>query len=122
MKSFEPNLVDVLRDADPGTVLLVLGGKEDSYPKVYQYTNRLAKEAGFELKIRGKTVSCKKSEFACRVFEEGHKFYDFLQRLSPNKDEATKDIRDEFEGRVPVRFSSSGVRAYRKHRHTKINT
>lgn len=121
VKCFEPNLVDVLGDAKPGTVLLVLGGKGDSYPKVYQYTDRLAKETGFELAIRGKTVSCKSSEFACRVFEVGRQFYDFLQGLSSNKDEATKGIRAEFEGRVPVHFSSSGVRAYRKHRYTKIN-
>ena len=117
VKCFEPNLVDVLRDAAPGTVLLVLGGKNCPYPKIYRYTDRLAKPAGFELEIHRETVSCKDSEFACRVFEEGRRFYEFLQRLSPNEDSATEEIRKEFEGPAPGHFSSSEIRAYRKHRY-----
>ena len=121
MKSFEPNLDDVLRDAAPETILLVLGGKEGPYPEVYRYTDRLAKPAGFELEIHGATVSCAGSEFAWRVYEEGRQFYEFLQGLSQNKDDAAKEVREEFEGQVPVHFSSSEVRAYRKHRYVKSN-
>ena len=121
VKNFEPNLVDVLRHAAPGTVLLVLGGKGDPYPKVYQYTDRLAKPAGFELEIRGTAVSCAGSEVADRVYEEGRLFYEFLQGLSQNKDDATKRVREEFEGQASVHYSSSEVRAYRKHRDVKSN-
>ena len=122
VKCFEPNLVDVLHDAAPGTILLVLGGKGGPYPEVYRYTDRLAKPAGFELEIHGATVSCAGSEFAWRVHEEGRQFYEFLQGLSKNEDDATKGVREEFQGQVPVHFSSSEVRAYRKHRYVKSNS
>ncbi len=118
-KCFKPNLVDIFCDAAPGTVLLVLGGTGGPYPEVYQYTDQLAEPAGFELGIHDETVSCAGSEFACRVYEEGRQFYEFLQGLSPNKDAATKCVRDEFEGRKAVHFSCSGVRVYRKHWYAK---
>ena len=121
VKCFEPNLVDVLRDAKPGSVMLVLGARKDHYPEVYQCTDRLAEPAGFKLVIQGETVSCANSEFACRVFEEGRQFYELLQRLSPNNDDATKGVRKNFEGPAPGHFPKSEVRAYRKHRHVKNN-
>ena len=118
VKKFESNLVDVLHDASPGSVLLVLGGKSSPYPKVYEYTDRLAQPAGFELKICGETVSCSGSEVADRVYEEGRRFYEILQGFAPNQDDATKKIRDYFEGGVP-RFPCSAIRAYRKPRYVK---
>lgn len=119
VKCYKPNLVDVLRDAKPGTVLLVLGAVSNHYPKVYRHVDRLAKQAGFDLVVRDQTVSCKNSEFACRVFEEGRQFYRFLQGLSPNNADETKEIRKEFEGQPPGKSPSSAVRAYRKHRYMK---
>ena len=119
VKSFEHNLVDVLCDAAPGTVFLVLGGRAGPYPAVYQYTDRLAKAAGFEMEINDAAVSCTNSEVAGRVFEEGRRFYKFLQRLSQNNDDATKKVRQEFEEQKQFSFSSSEVRAYRKHRHVR---
>ena len=121
VKCFEPNLVDVLRDAAPGTVLLVLGGKGGPYPKVYEYTDRLAKPAGFEIEIHGATVSCTGSEVADRVYAEGRLLYEFLQGLSQNEDDATKRVREEFEGQAPFKFPSSEIRVYRKHRYVKSN-
>ena len=114
VECFEHNLVDVLHDAAPGSVVLVLGGKGGSYHEIYQYVDRLAKPAGFELKVEGETVSCSGSEVADQVFEEGRLFYEFLQELAPNNDDATKKVRMHFEGKVPLRFSSSEIRAYRK--------
>lgn len=118
---FEPNLVDVLHDAAPGSILLVIGAREGAYPNVYQYTDRLAKPAGFKRIIHGARVSSRDSEVADRVFEEGRLFYEFLQVLSQNKDEATKKVRDEFERRVSFKFPTSEIRVYRKQRYVKSN-
>ena len=119
VKCFEPNLVDVLHDAAPGTVLLVLGGKGGPYPDVYEYTDRLANPSGFELKIYGEEVSRSGSEIGNQVFREGRRFYKLLQRLSPNEDDATKKVRDEFELKKRLHIPSSEIRVYRKHRYFK---
>ena len=119
VKCFEPNLVDVLHDAAPGTVLLVLGGGGDPYPQVYQYTDGLAKPAGFELELHGAEVSYADSEVAERIYQEGRLFYELLQGLSENKDDATESVREEFEEQTPVKIPSSEVRVYRKHRYAK---
>ena len=114
VECFEHNLVDVLQDAAPGSVVLVLGGRGGSYHEIYEYVDRLAKPAGFELKVERETVSCSGSEVADQIFEEGRLFYEFLQGLAPNDDDATKKVRMHFEGKVPLKFSSSEIRAYRK--------
>ena len=114
VKSFERNLVDVLHDAAPGTVLLVLGGKGGCYHEIYEYVDRLAKPSGFELTIEGDTVSCSESEVAGQVYEEGRLCYEFLQDIDHNKDDATEKVRRYFEGGIPNQFHSSEVRAYRK--------
>ena len=119
LESFEHNLVDVLQDAAPGSVLLVLGGKSDNSPKVYgkvyACVHQLAKTSGFALRIEGETVSCSDSEVADRVFEESRLIYKLLQELAPNNDDATKKVRSDFERQVPPKFSSSEVWAYRKY-------
>ena len=120
-KCFEPNLVDVFRDANPGTVLLVLGGKGDPYPEVYKYTDGLAGPAGFELAIEGATVSCKGTDVAERVYEEGRLFYEYLQGLSQNIDDATRKVRAEFGGQATFTLRSSEIRVYRKHQFVKRN-
>jgi len=112
--SIESNLVEVLRDANPGTVLLVLGGKAGTYHKIYEYVDRLANPSGFELAVEGETVSCSDSEVADQVFDAGCKFYECLQRLDHNSDDATRKVRWHFEGKEPIQFASSEIRAYRK--------
>ena len=119
VECFEPNLVDVLQDAAPGSVLLLLGGKQGPYPKVYAYVDHLAGSSGFEQKISGVTVSCLESGVAERVYEEGHLFYEHLQRLWENEGDATKEIRAEFERQGLPNFPSSEIRVYRKNRYLK---
>ena len=114
VECFEHNLVDVLQDAAPGSVVLVLGGRSGSYHEIYEYVDRLAKPSGFELKVEGATVSCSASEVADQIFEEGRLFYEFLQGLALNNDDDTKKVRMYFEGKVPLKFSSSEIRTYRK--------
>ena len=96
---FESNLVEILRDADPGTVLLVLGGHEKHYPAVYEHVDRLAVTAGFQLKVEGHFVSSSDSEVSDSVYEEGQQFYEFLKDLAPNEcnNEEIRKIKAHFE-------------------------
>lgn len=42
VKSFEPNIVEILQDANPGSVLLIIGGSGEPYPKIYGIVDQLA--------------------------------------------------------------------------------
>ena len=75
--------------------------------------------AGFELTVEGDTVSCSDSELAGQVYEQGRLFYEVLQGLDRNEDDATKTVRRYFEHGAPTDFHSSEIRAYRKRRFTK---
>jgi hypothetical protein len=111
--SFEPNLVDILADAQPGSVVMVLGGKEKSYPDVYGYVDHLAKPAGFELEVAGEHVSSADSVVANRIYAEGAKICARLQSLTPDTSEETQRVRSHFtESRQAA--PSSHLWAYRK--------
>ena len=120
VNKFKPNLVDIFRDAHPGTVILVLGAKGKHYPTIYKEVDHIAKQAGFQLKIAGKRISAQDSAIADRIFKEGLQFYKHLQCLAPNKNpekKVTQKVCEEFEN-GKLCFSSSQLRAYRKYRYT----
>ena len=119
VKSVRPNLVEVLHDAAPGSVVLVLGGSGDRYQEIYDYVDCLANPSGFELTVGADTVSCSDSELAGLVYEQGRLFYEVLQELDHNEDDATETVRRYFERGAPVDFRSSEIRAYRKRRFSK---
>ncbi len=115
--AFEPNLVDILADAQPGSVLMVLGGKKEPYPEVYAYVDRLAKPAGFELQVAGEQVSSANPVVADRIYAEGVKVYEHLQSLAPDAAVENKEAQ-----RVQLHFTKgrqaatpSQLWAYRKH-------
>ena len=112
--SIERNLFDALHDASPGTVLLVLGGTGSDYHEIYEHIDRLAKLSRFQLTVEGEAVSCSDSEVAYQVYDAGREFYESLQRLDQNNDDATRKVRGHFEGKEPIHFASSEIRAYRK--------
>ncbi len=114
VKSVEPNLVEMLHDAAPGSVVLVLGGRGCQYQEIYEYTDRLANASGFDLTVENDTVSCSDSELAGQVYEQGQLFYKVLQDLDHNADTATKTVRRHFEREGPIPIHSSEIRAYRK--------
>lgn len=91
--SFERNLVDVLSDAQPGSVVMLLGGKQNPYPQVYEYVDRLARASGFRLKIKGKRVSSSDTPVADRIFTEGARIYEHLQGLAPKAADETAEAR-----------------------------
>ena len=120
VKSFEPNLVEILQDANPGSVLLILGGSGEPYPGIYRFVDELAKPAGFELKVRGEEVSTWVSEVADRVYEEGQWFYRLLKGLIPYEgdDKLTRKVCKRFE-EAPEQVPRSRVWAYRKYHFSK---
>lgn len=115
VRRVEANLVETLRDARPGTVVLVLGGKEGPYPEVYKTVDRLAVTAGFQLKAEGDCVSYAHSEVSDRVYEEGQQFYELLKKLAPSEsnNEEVREIKLHFE-QSRRRAPRSQVWAYRK--------
>ena len=120
VKSVRPNLFEVLHDASPGSVVLVLGGRGDRYQEIYDYVDRLANPSGFDLTVESETVSCSDSELAGQVYEQGRLFYEVLQELDHNEDDATETVRRYFERGAPIDFRSSEIRAYRKRRFSNI--
>lgn len=115
LEPIETNIVETLRDAHPGTVLLVIGG---NYPGIYSYIEELAKSAGFQLKIKDDYVTSKNSELSDRIYREELHFYKYLKNLVPAKyhNEPPLKIRNHFEtSRSPA--TNSRVWAYRKMRY-----
>ena len=113
---FESDLADLLCDARPGSVVLLLGGKGGPYPEVYGKLEQLSGPAGFQMKIEGEPVSSSdRKEVEDRIYEEGQWFYRFLMQHVPNENDATQGVvRAHFEGsRSPAH--SSQVRIYRKY-------
>ena len=119
VKCFESNIVEILRDANQGTVLLVIGGDSENnkqYSDIYEYIAQLAVPAGFQLKVDGHYVSSANSELSDRIYQEGRQFYDYLKNLSPSKlinDKLVRKVEVHFENsRCPV--PRSEIWAYRK--------
>lgn len=114
IRSFEPNMIDVLSDAQPGSVILVLGGKGGPYPMIYDYVDRLATGSDFQLVVADQPVSSADTAVADAVFAEGAAFYNHLQCLAPDSSEDTRLVRLHFTGnRQPA--AASHIRAYRKY-------
>lgn len=115
--NFESNLVEIFADAQPGSVVMVLGGKKEPYPEIYEYVNRLVKPAGFQLVIAGEEISSANTIVADRIYEEGVKFFEYLQELAPDGAAETQEAR-----KVQSHFAksrqvapSSQLWAYRKY-------
>jgi hypothetical protein len=113
---YEPRLSEILSDAQTGSVVMVLGGKGGQYSKIYKYVDRLAKAAGFQLKMKAENVSSAETEVADQVFNEGARVYELLQALAQDTSKDTKVVRDHFAShRQPA--PTSQMWAYRKYKH-----
>ena len=117
VKRFRQNLVDILSDAHPGSVLLLVGGRGRHYPKIYGDVAGLARDAGFSGEAECPQVSCSDAGMDRLVHAEQVWFYRRLRDIVGDlsvADPIAKDLRMEFEGEKPATFSESDVRAYRK--------
>ncbi len=117
VKRFWQNLVDILSDAHPSSVLLLVGGRGRHYPKIYGDVAGLAQDAGFSREAECPQVSCSDAGMDRLVHAEQVWFYrrlrNFVGDLSV-ADPIAKDLKIEFEGEKPATFGKSDVRAYRK--------
>jgi hypothetical protein len=111
-RRFQPNLSEILEDSQPGTVVLLIGGKDVQYPEIYKYINSLAVATGFQLKLRGELVSSAATGVAGRPFVEAARLYSRLQTLAPDSSERTEAVRELFTSKP--RGATSQVWMYRK--------
>lgn len=119
---FESTIREVLNDACPGTVVVVLGGKGGQYPNIYQHLSSLAVPAGFRLQVCGENVSSSETAVANKVYEVGQQVYQHLQSLAPLVADCAEDI-----ARVRAHFTTSRESApisqfwaYKKYRSAGI--
>lgn len=117
MHHYRANLIDVLSDAHPGSVLFVLGATSGHYPRIYSEVAALAREVRFLRKVEGLSVSSSHVELNELVHREQVRFYRELQRLAgklPVDDCCQADLVAELEGERTPRVPTSSVHAYRK--------
>jgi hypothetical protein len=118
---FESTLMTLFKDAHPGAVILVLGGREGEYPAIYTAVDQLAHEAGFRRQIWDQKVAASETSLGGTITQGKMAFLDHLEMLCP---ELTSAVPKRFKSaRLPRR--PTWVRAYRKTRqwarrsHTK---
>ena len=120
VETFRSNLVDIMEDAAPGSVIMTLGGRGTPYPQIYDKVDEIARSAGFQQTIVAHDVSIKNSLEEDLVYHEGKRFYEYLQDLAqnPSDDKCTQDVCSHFEGRrAPV--TPSRLIAYKKYRNRR---
>ncbi len=129
IKCYRQNLTDILTDAHPGSVLLVIGG---DYPDVYDEVATLAEATGFSRNAEDLRVSISDTAMDDIIYCEGVHFYRRLKNIAqdlpdksiaqdlPSKDFAkllklAKKVAAHFEkGENHTAPSFSVIRAYRK--------
>ena len=111
------NLIEILTDAHPGSVLLLIGGKTANYSDIYRYVAGLARDAGFSLEAECPEVSCSDAGMDRLVHAEQVWFYRRLRAIGGDLsagDPVTRELRREFEDEKPDESPKSAVRAWRK--------
>ena len=113
VQKFKSNIIELLNDANAGTVLLVIGGIGKVYPEIYQFVDTIAEEAGFKCVIENQKVRSEDSGCSDKIYKEGLRFFDHLSGLAKDHSEETKVVRSYFSGNRTV-LPFSQIRAYRK--------
>lgn len=117
ISTFQVNVEDILGDARPGSVLLIIGGKGGDYPAIYERMARLAEAAGFGRRNSAVVTVRADAQLAGRLDEEIRWFYGHLKKLAndlPVEEPIVASLRDELESGERLRFKSSKMLAYRK--------
>ena len=116
---FRENLTDILGDANPGSVLLTIGGTGDQYKEVAEQVATVAQGSGFSRNAKRFRVSSSCIGMDKLVFAEGAEFYRRLKAIAPclpADDAHAKNVVAHFEGQARSRPLTSVVHAYRKRR------
>ena len=117
VRRFEANFKDILVDANPGSVLLMIGAKGGCYPEIQDRIARLAKAGRFRRRNRAVRVAATKARLVRRIETEVRWFYRHLADLAgnvPASELHSAQLLKELEGDQPVTFGSSAVHAFRK--------
>ena len=115
--ALQSNVEEILSDAQPGSVVLMIGGKGKNYTKIQKRMAQLAKAGGFRRSNSPVEVASRDTRMEGRLAEEARWFYGRLKDLAgtlPPYDDLTHALVDELEGREPLDFGSSAVHAFRK--------
>ena len=117
VSTFQPNLEDLLTDAQPGSVLLMIGGRGGDYTEIHKRMARLAKASGFRRSNPPIEVGVSDARLDGRLTEEARWFYCRLKGLAGDLaayDDVAQDLLDELEERKRMDFRPSAVHAFRK--------
>lgn len=117
LDKFSGAIQEILRDARPGSVVLVLGGRGGDYPEIRRRVGRLAQAGGFRRSAFRERVASGSAGLEERLAEEWRWLYKRLRDIAgdlPAEDLETKRLRKELEGRTQIRLASSAVNAFRK--------
>ena len=108
-------LGELLADANPGSVLLVMGGERRDYPGIYEEMQRIAVAAGFRIIVPDASASSEISSVDDIVSAESLRAFEHAQKLAPNDNPKIVALGDSFaQGKV---FPANAIRAFRKHRN-----
>ena len=108
-------LGELLADANPGSVLLVMGGERRDYPGIYEEMRRIAVAAGFRIIVPDASASSEISSVDDIVSAESLRVFEHAQKLAPNDNPKIVALGDSFaQGKV---FPANAIRAFRKHRN-----
>lgn len=117
VSTFKANFEEILTDARPGSVLLLIGAKGGDYPDIYERLASLAEAGGFRRRNDPAEVGVHDTELDARLAEEARWFYHRLEDLAGSSAadaEALVGLRAEFDGDQPIRYRRSAVHAFRK--------
>lgn len=117
VSAFQSKLEEILLDAQHGSVLLIVGGKQGDYPKINERIGLLAKASGFRRRNSPVEVASSDAQMDIRLADEVRWFYGHLRDLAgplSAYDDVTQCLVDELEGRKSMGFSSSAIHAFRK--------
>ena len=107
-------LGELLADANPGSVLLVMGAEGGDYSEIYEKLRGIAVMAGFRIIVPDARASSEIMSVNDIVSTESLRVFEHAQKLAPNDDPEIVALGDSFaKGEV---FTANAIRAFRKHR------
>ena len=107
-------LGELLTDANPGSVLLIMGAGGRGYSGIYKVLRGIAMNAGFRIIVPDATASSEILSVDDIVSAESLRVFEHVQKLAPNDDPKIVALGNGFaRGEI---FPANAIRAFRKHR------
>ena len=115
-KNLKRKLEDILRDANAGSMLLLIGGKSNEYRDVYDEVTGLAQKGGFSPELEDRWVSSSYAGMDKLVYAGQARFYRRLRRIAcdlPERDCVAETVKRHCEGEEIIARGTSSIHAYR---------